>query len=294
MRSFRFALRDTFRLIRQSPGVSGLTFLTVLVVFFFVGSSFLVTLNTRHIISVVEAELVVQAYLQPNANLEEVRKKSEGIPHVKAVRAISSEEALDLLKARLGNQSAAVTLLGKNPLPASLEIKVDRAASVPGIARELVAMPEVEDVVYAGKVAEKMARLSRFVEGFSLFFLIVAGLAGTLVLYNTIKVAIFSRKEEIEIMLLVGAMPGFVALPFVLLGVFWGFTGTLAASVILGVLYRSLVSTVQSTLPFIQLLDTPGLFLKLGLVLIGGGVTLSWLCSWFVVERHISEAMKPS
>jgi len=294
MRSFRFALRDTVRLIRRSPGVSGMTFLTVLVVFFFVGSSFLLALNTRHVISVVEGELVIQAYMQPKGNLEEAHKKAASLPHVTGVKAISSEQALDLLKARLGNQSAAVTLLGENPLPASLEVRVDKASSVAGVARELVAMPQVEDVVYAGKVAEKLARLSRFAEIFSLFLLVFAGLAGALVMYNTIRVAIYSRKQEIEVMLLVGAMPGFVALPFVFLGVFWGFTGTLAASLVLGVLYKSFVVSVQNTLPFIQLLDTHELFMKLGIVLVGGGIALSWLCSWFAVERHIAEAMKPS
>jgi cell division transport system permease protein len=294
MRSFRFALRDTVRLIRQSPGVSGLTFLTVLVVFFFVGSSFLLALNTRHVISVVEGELVIQAYLQPKGNLDEVRKKAANIPHVTGVRPISSEQALELLKARLGNQSAAVTLLGENPLPASVEVRVDKASSVAGVARELVSMPQVEDVVYAGKVAEKLARLSRFAEVFSLFLLAFAGLAGALVLYNTIRVAIYSRKQEIEVMLLVGALPGFVALPFVFLGVFWGFTGTVAASLVLGILYKSFVVSVQNTLPFIQLLDNPDLFLKLGIVLVGSGIALSWLCSWFAVERHIAEAMKPS
>ena len=294
MRSFRFALRDTVRLIRQSPGVSGLTFLTVLVVFFFVGSSFLLALNTRHVISVVEGELVIQAYLQPKGNLDEVRKKAANIPHVTGVRPISSEQALELLKARLGNQSAAVTLLGENPLPASVEVRVDKASSVAGVARELVSMPQVEDVVYAGKVAEKLARLSRFAEVFSLFLLAFAGLAGALVLYNTIRVAIYSRKQEIEVMLLVGALPDFVALPFVFLGVFWGFTGTVAASLVLGILYKSFVVSVQNTLPFIQLLDNPDLFLKLGIVLVGSGIALSWLCSWFAVERHIAEAMKPS
>lgn len=294
MRSFRFALRDTVRLIRSSPGVSGLTFLTVLVVFFFVGSSFLLALNTRHVISVVEGELVIQAYLQPKGNLDEVRKKAANLPHVTGVRPISSEQALELLKARLGNQSAAVTLLGENPLPASVEVRVDKASSVAGVARELVSMPQVEDVVYAGKVAEKLARLSRFAEIFSLFLLAFAGLAGALVLYNTIRVAIYSRKQEIEVMLLVGALPGFVALPFVFLGVFWGFTGTVAASLVLGILYKSFVASVQNALPFIQLLDNPDLFLKLGIVLVGSGIALSWLCSWFAVERHIAEAMKPS
>ena len=95
-------------------------------------------------------------------------------------------------------------------------------------------------------------------------------------------------------MLLVGALPGFVALPFVFLGVFWGFTGTVAASLVLGILYKSFVVSVQNTLPFIQLLDNPDLFLKLGIVLVGSGIALSWLCSWFAVERHIAEAMKPS
>lgn len=94
-------------------------------------------------------------------------------------------------------------------------------------------------------------------------------------------------------MLLVGAMlRGLYPFPSCCQGVFWGFPGRWRPRLSRSSSYKSLVASVQSTLPFIQLLDT-------GLHETGGlhdrdGIAASWLCSWFAVERHISDAMKPS
>lgn len=112
--------------------------------------------------------------LRSNVNIEETAAKPDQLPHVRSIRIITEEAALERLKARLGNQAAAVkNPFRKNPLPPSLEILVDKAESVSTVARDLVAISEIQDVVYAGKLAEKVTKLSRFASQFSLIMLLL-------------------------------------------------------------------------------------------------------------------------
>ena len=168
-----------------------------------------------------------------------------------------------------------------------------RASFAPGVVRELLGYPQVEDVVYAGKLAERMARISTFAGHFSFGVLVIAVVASSLVLYNTIRISIYSRREEISVMLLVGATPTFVSLPFVLQGMVLGILGSLGASLLLAGAYASFTGFIAETIPFIYVIKDPRIFYQLGLILVGGGVSLGWISSWLAVGRYVRRAMRP-
>jgi cell division transport system permease protein len=212
---------------------------------------------------------------------------------VASVKTITPEQALERLKARLGNQADAVTLLGENPLPGSVEVQVKKAEFASVVARELIAMPEVEDVVYSGELAERLQKISALVSRLSVVVLAISITAASLVLFNTIRISVFARKEEIEIMLLVGATPAFVAFPFVLQGVTLGVLGALFASGILYFSYVYAINALVHSLPFLTLIQNRELLLRVGIVLVGGGVTIGWICSWLAVSKFIRAAMRP-
>ena len=293
MGSFKYAIRDGARLIFRHWGLSALTVFTSIAVFYIVGSSALFVVNARHVVNILEGELAIQAYLRPNVNLEETAAKVHQLPHVRSIRIISEETALERLKARLGNQAAAVTLLGKNPLPSSLEILVDKAESVSLVARDLVAISEIQDVVYAGKLAEKVTKLSRFASQFSLIMLLVAISASGVVLFNTIRISVYSKEEEIGVMLMVGATPTYVALPFVIQGVFLGTFGAVSASIMLTFSSSFLLVRLKELLPFLSFLQSGEIMFKLSIVLIGAGATISLIASLLAVDRFIRRALKP-
>jgi cell division transport system permease protein len=294
MAIFRYILRDTWRLLARNLGLSILTFVTAVAVFYLVGASVLFVMNTRAMIAGVESNLLVQAYVnEGDDSLQTVAEKMSAMECVASVKTITPEQALERLKARLGNQADAVTLLGENPLPGSVEVQVKKADFASVVARELIAMPEVEDVVYSGELAERLQKISALVSRLSVVILAISITAASLVLFNTIRISVFARKEEIEIMLLVGATPAFVAFPFVLQGVTLGVLGALFAS---GILYFSYVYAINAlvySLPFLTLIQNRELLLRLGIVLVGGGVTIGWICSWLAVSKFIRAAMRP-
>lgn len=290
---FRYALRDTGRLFFRHWGLNVLALLSTMAVFFLVGASCLLTLNVHRIVRGVEDQLTIQAYLRDPAGLEELARDVATYPHVTDVRTVTPEQALDVLRSRLGSRAQVVTLVGDNPLPASLEIRVDRAASVALVARRLMTLDQIDDVVYAGELAQRLARFSSFMARFFTALLILSLAGGALVIFNTSRMAVYSRREEIRVMLQVGATQTFVALPFVLQGAILGLAGALLASLALLGTYRTVANVLQVTLPFLTVLREPVMLFKLGAVLVGGGVSVGWLFSWMAVARYVRSALKP-
>ncbi|MDR0764845.1 MAG: permease-like cell division protein FtsX [Synergistaceae bacterium] len=293
MGSFKYVLRDGARLIIRHWGLSSLTVVTSMAVFYLIGASVLLVLNARHIVNFLEGELSIHAYLTQGADLETAARQAAALNHVKEVRIITREIALERLKRRMPDRAESVTILGENPLPASLEIAVDRADSIESVVTSLAAIPLVDDIVYAGGLAEKWARFSRFAGRFSLAVLLVAVTASAVVLFNTIRIAVYSKEEEIGIMLMVGATPTFVAMPFVLQGVILGGIGSFCASILLALSYHGIAARLKEMVPFLPLLEQHTVMLKLGLILVGAGATVSLIASLVAVEAFTRRAMKP-
>ena len=293
MARIKYIMRDGWRLIWRHFGMSLLTIFTAMAVFFVVGATMLFILNMRSVIANMENQLSIQAYLKADAELEKTAASVRGIRGVESVTMITKETALERLRARLGNQADAVMLLGENPLPASLEIHVAKASQVADVASRLTSVKEIEDIVYAGHVAEKLTRLSSFVEKFSIIMLAVALTASGVVLFNTIRISVYSRAQGIDVMMKVGATSTYVAFPFVIQGFILGFFGALAASTALGYSYLSALERLRDMLPFIAFIESKRLLANLFIMLICCGAVVSLIASLIAVEKFIRKASKP-
>ena len=293
MARIKYIMRDGWRLIWRHFGMSLLTIFTAMAVFFVVGATMLFILNIRSVVGNMENQLSIQAYLKPEATLEKVAASVRGMRGIESVTMITKETALERLRARLGNQADAVMLLGENPLPASLEIHVAKASQVADVAGRLASVAEIEDIVYAGHVAEKLTRLSSFVEKLSIIMLAVALAASGVVLFNTIRISVYSRAQEIDVMMKVGATSTYVAFPFVIQGFILGFFGALAASTALGYAYLSALDRLRDMLPFINFIESKRLLANLFIMLICCGAVVSLIASLIAVEKFIRKASKP-
>ena len=292
MASFRYAFRDTFRLLFRHWGLSLLTLLTAASVLYILGFASLFAMNMRYMISRIEGALVVQAYMKRGETAEQALELVRSSPLVLSVRAISPEEALERLRAKLGNQARAVTLLGENPLPWSLEIQVQRAEHITPLVRDLMVLPSIEEVLYAGKLVERLATISRASSAVSGIILMLTLLISTLVIFNTIRIAIYSRKEEIEVMLLIGATSTYISLPFVIQGMLLGAGGAILAIFGLWSTYSSAIEAIRSTLAFVDIIDNRRILAQFYVFLFAAGATTGWMCSWLAVHRFTSQSMR--
>jgi cell division transport system permease protein len=115
----------------------------------------------------------------------------------------------------------------------------------------------------------------------------------SLVVYNTIHISLYSRREEIAIMFLIGATRGYISTPFVLEGTFLALIGSLLAVLGITSAYLPGVRLLQSSLPFLSLVEDARTIWQFGMLLAGFGATLGWVCSYIVVTRFMNSATKP-
>lgn len=291
--TYRYIIRDTFRLFFRHWGLSLMTLATAASVFFLVGGSSLLALNIKKIADTIQSDLVVQAFVSSESGVKVVIDALKDDSDIAELKYISPQEGLERLRSKMGAQSKAVTLLGSNPLPWTIEIKVRQAALVAPTVKKLSAISEIEDIMYSGALAERLVKISQLITKIALAIVLIAVLVSGLVFYNTVRIGIYSRRQEISVMLLVGSTRSYVASPFVLQGMLLGLIGAIIAVVFLHYGRIYVLETVSTVLPFLkQQLEWRELLL-LNEVLLCAGVTLGWFCSFFAVRRYIKAAATP-
>ncbi|MBQ7263933.1 MAG: permease-like cell division protein FtsX [Synergistaceae bacterium] len=295
MTTFRYVLRDMGRLIVTHWVLGLLTLVTASVMLWILGMTTLFSLNIENLLARLESELVVQAYIRRGSDVGEVAQRVQALDRVHTLKTWSPEESLGKLQEKMGSRSRVLDLLGDNPIPWNFEIHVKSAADVEPLVRTLMAMPEVEDVIYAGMVVQRVTALSKVSSRVALIMFVLSVIVTALVVYNTIHISLYSRREEIAIMYLVGATRAYIATPFVLEGTLLALMGALLAVGGIVTTYLPGIVVLQRNLPFLtsSLVADPLVIGRFCFLLAGFGATLGWVCSYIVVARFMRLVSRP-
>ena len=156
-----------------------------------------------------------------------------------------------------------------------------------------MAMPDVDDVIYAGMVVQRVSALSRVASRIALLMFALSVVVTSLVVYNTIHISLYSRREEIAIMYLVGATRSYIATPFVLEGTFLVLLGAIVAVTGIAATYLPGIRILQDNLPFLSLANDARVIGRFCILLAGFGATLGWVCSCIAVARFMRSATSP-
>jgi cell division transport system permease protein len=188
----------------------------------------------------VKRDLVVNVYFcttlkcekeATTKQIETVRTQLASDPRIKSFSFISKDDALAEMKQKYPELTEN---LARNPLPAAYEIIPKRAEDVKAIASGLDPPPAgVQEVKYGEKKAERILQVAKIVGGIFLVGSVILLVASTILIGNTIRLSIFSRRREIEVMKLVGASNWFVRAPFMLEGLLCGLAGSVFAIILL-------------------------------------------------------------
>ena len=146
-------------------------------------------------------------------------------PEVKSSVFVSKQDALERLKEDFKDNPEILEGLTGNPLPASFEISLVDPQTVDTVAARFNGNPIVDEVRYGKEIADKLFSFTSQARNFLLIFIVLLGIVAMLLISNTIRLSIFARKREVEIMKLVGATNWFIRWPFIIEGVTVGFFG---------------------------------------------------------------------
>ncbi len=245
------ALVNAFRGVRQASTTSLLAVLTIAVVLVLVGSASLLVENMAGLLDEFGDDLQLTAYLDDSlseAELGPLAQRVAAAPGVERVEAVTKAEALERFERIAGGAELLAGLEG-NPLPASLEIHLlteARTAQAMAILREsLEGLPGIQELTHGQEWIEGYARAVALIRGGAFGISIVLGLAAMLIVANTIRLAFYARRDELEILALVGASRTFVRVPFLLEGTLQGLLGGLIALVIVFAAYELLLPQVR-------------------------------------------------
>ncbi len=139
---------------------------------------------------------------------------------------VSKTDALERLKEDFKDNPEILENLTSNPLPASFEIALEDPQTVDTVAARFDGDPIVDEVRYGKEIADKLFAFTSQTRNFMLIFIVLLGIVAILLISNTIRLSIFARKREVEIMKLVGATNWFIRWPFVIEGVTVGLVGS--------------------------------------------------------------------
>jgi cell division transport system permease protein len=213
-----------------------------------------------------EVELTV--YLAADASPEQVQRLERALIERTggATRRVSPAEALGRLAEGLGEHGRALTALGENPLPWSLELSLPEAARDPASLRALAEsaqqLPFVAGVDYGAEALERLTLIGRGLRAAGAVAFLLVFLTTVVVVSATLQLAIFARRDEIEIQRLVGATDGFVRVPFLLEGLLQGLMGGGAA-----------LALVFAAAVFVD----SGLADSVAFARVGGGLRVDWV-----------------
>ncbi len=237
---FSIVAAEAWRSLTASLSTTLASALTVLIGMFLVG--LLIGLGTwaRSWSDHAKNKLVIDVYLctqtkcgsevstqQKNA----VRQLLQSDTRIKTVDYISKDEAFRIMEKRAPEMTKGVV---SNPLPDSFKVKPRRGEDVVAIANSLNPAPSgVESVNYGKKTANRILRVARIFEVLSVLAILILLGAATILIGNTIRLSIFARRREIEVMKLVGASNWFVRGPFMVEGLLTGLIGASGAIVLL-------------------------------------------------------------
>ena len=223
-------LRIAYRILMEAvndikrTGIINLVIITTMAaILTLFGVLFRFTLSLSTFANELGNVLEISVYLKSNASSSIVKDRIKEIKHVQSVRLIPKEESWDGLKRKLGLQDIA------NPLPDTLRVKVDKPQNITEVFNQIKPMSGVEDMGYAKELAKKIQFLTHIVNTTMFFVVIISAALTITIINNTIQLVIQSRKDEIEIMRLMGVSNWYIKTPLVMQGAFYGFVSSIIA-----------------------------------------------------------------
>jgi cell division transport system permease protein len=293
----RFFLAEAIRSIRANVAVSIAATVTVLIAVFILGAFIPSFLYVQSTVDSQKSRVDIRAYISDGAKVAQVNDlqnelvdlQQQGL--VKEFTYISKDEALEELRGRLKDPSVT-DFLSSNPIPANFRIKPGAAEQADEVIAAIDTHPAIDEelgVSYGKETTDKLLTVARFIQWAGLALITILLVASILLIGNTIRLSIFARRREVEVMKLVGATNWFIRWPFVIEGIICGLVGAMLSVALLWAVKVGVVDQwIEGTDSALQRDEATTVgFPLLGLVLIAAGALVGAIGSGITLRRFL-------
>ncbi|MCD6531841.1 ABC transporter permease [bacterium] len=278
-----FAIGEAVKSFWRHRFVAMLSIITIAGALFVLGFFITITLNLHSVLAGVQEKIAVELFLKDNITKVQVSSLMDEISKIEGVREVEFITKADAMK-RFTDRFGQKYLVGleENPFPPSILVKLEPGTKLDQTVKRIVDKYRghkfITQISAPGKVARKLSNALKIFLILSAIWAVILFFGAIIIIVNTLKLAIYSRKESIEIMKLVGATDSFIHLPFMIEG---SLNGALAGGLASVVLYLALTG-MKKIIPALQM---PPDALYYGIVLLG--IALGVLGSRLAVKRFL-------
>ncbi|MCL4353066.1 permease-like cell division protein FtsX [Patescibacteria group bacterium] len=285
------SLKTTIRHIRRSPYQAFAAVLIMTVTFMAISIFTFLILGSSKIISYFESKPQVTAFFKDSAKTENIRALEDQLSQsgkVSKIHFVSKQEALKIYRQQNKNDPLLLDLVTADILPASLEISTYKIEDLASISNMLRQSSFVQEVIFQKDVVSTLTAWTDSLRKIGIALIVVLSIVSIFIMITIIGIRISQKRDEIEIIRLLGAGGWYIRWPFILEGIFYGVTGAFIAWIIssIGLLYET--PFLESFLKGIPLLPVPYLFFleMLGVELILA-ILLGAFASFIAVLRYL-------
>lgn len=225
---------ETLNDIKRTGIVNVVIVTTIAAILTIFGALFRTTLSVSSFAHELGNVLEISVYLKPNADARAVSKRIKKFDNVQRVQIISKEKSWTDLKREIDIPDI------DNPLPDTLHVKVDKPQNIDKVFAKIKNLSVVSDMSYAQELAKKIQVLNQVVNTTTIFVVIIVAILTITIINNTIQLVIQSRKDEIEIMRLMGVSNWYIKIPLIMQGALYGFLGAAFALIPLNIVQNLL------------------------------------------------------
>ncbi|AEH46438.1 permease-like cell division protein FtsX [Parageobacillus thermoglucosidasius] len=286
-------MRESMKSLGRNGWMTFASISAVTVTLLLVGVFLVVMFNMNHFAEKIENDVEIRVHIDVAANEQDkqaLRAQIEAIPKVKEIRYSSKEQELKNLIKSFGEEGSSFRLFEQdNPLSDVYVVKTEKPTDTIKVAKQIEKLQFVHKVNYGQGQVEKLFSTLKVARNVGIVLIIGLLFTAMFLISNTIKITIFARRREIEIMRLVGATNGFIRWPFFLEGLWLGVIGAIFPIVSILVVYYNIYKFLEPkiTVPFIELLPLNPFMWQISLILLIFGACIGVWGSMMSVRRFL-------
>lgn len=282
---------ETFRSLFRNRFMAIASVLTVTLSMFILGVFLSAVLNINHMASYLENQVEMAVYLKDGLTTDQVMgigKYLKAQPGIKEIKFTNKDQAMKDFRERMGDQQGLLDAINGNPLPASYQMSFQTPEQLKTAAEVVAKYQGVETVQYGKDIIEQLYKVAQVIRLSGIVLIIFLAGAELFIISNTIRLTVFARRREIQIMKYVGASNGFIRWPFLFEGMVIGFLGSGFASLILWEGYKTVVSEMAAAgLVFIPMIPLWPFMGYTTLIILAAGIMIGVMGSAISLRKYM-------
>ncbi len=259
--SIKYYFREAFSGLVKNRLMTIASIATVAACVFIMACSFCMVDNLRYVLHQMEDSIGIAVFLKGDMTGQEVEKLKDtisAIDHVREVKYVSPDDALDELKKEWGAEEGVLDGFDgeNNPLSNSFEISLDAIENQANVLAQLQKLEGIDNIRHAQTETEVLLKLNKIIKITGVLVITILATISIVIIFNTIKISVYTRRNEITIMKYVGATDWFIRWPFIIEGILIGFVGSIIPIAVAWPMYGKFIDLIYTYIPLIKNIAT--------------------------------------